>query len=310
MNKLEIVNKATRTFHRVGFKLKKHSPEILSVVGAVGAVTGAVMACKATTKVGAILEDSKEQIDIIHQGMEDGHVRDVDYTEEDGKKDLAIVYAQTGLKVAKLYAPSVIIGAAGIACMLGSSNILRKRNVALAAAYTTIDKGFKEYRGRVIERFGEELDRELKYDIKAMKIEEKIVDENGKEKKVKKTVQAVDPTKYSAYARFFDDGCLGWDKDAELNLFTLHQVQDHANDLLKTRGHLFLNEVYDMLGIKRTKAGNVVGWIYDEEHPVGDNYVDFGMYDLHNEKARDFVNGHERVILLDFNVDGEILHLI
>jgi len=310
MNKLEIVNKATRTFHRVGFKLKKHSPEILSVVGAVGAVTGAVMACKATTKVGAILEDSKEQIDIIHQGMEDGHVRDVDYTEEDGKKDLAIVYAQTGLKVAKLYAPAVIVGAAGIACMLGSTNILRKRNVAIAAAYTTIDKSFKEYRGRVIERFGEELDRELKYNIKAMKIEEKVVDENGKEKKVKKTVQAIDPTKYSAYARFFDDGCLGWDKDAELNLFTLHQVQEHANDLLKARGHLFLNEVYDMLGFKRTKAGNVVGWIYDEEHPIGDNYVDFGMYNLYNEKARDFVNGYERVILLDFNVDGEILHLI
>lgn len=310
MNKVDIVNKATRTFHRVGFKLKKHSPEILAVVGAVSTVTGAVMACKATTKVGAILEDSKEQIDIIHQGMEDGNVRDVDYTEEDGKKDLAIVYAQTGLKVAKLYAPAVIIGTAGIACMLGSTNILRKRNIALAAAYTTIDKSFKEYRGRVIERFGEELDRELKYNIKAMKIEEKVVDENGKEKKVKKTVQAIDPTKYSAYARFFDDGCLGWDKDAELNLFTLHQVQEHANDLLKTRGHLFLNEVYDMLGIKRTKAGNVVGWIYDEKHPVGDNYVDFGMYNLHNEKARDFVNGHERVILLDFNVDGEILHLI
>lgn len=310
MNKVDIVNKATRTFHRVGFKLKKHSPEILAVVGAVSTVTGAVMACKATTKVGAILEDSKEQIDIIHQGMEDGNVRDVEYTEEDGKKDLAIVYAQTGLKVAKLYAPAVIVGATGIACMLGSTNILRKRNIALAAAYTTIDKGFKEYRGRVIERFGEELDRELKYNLKAMKIEEKVVDENGKEKKVKKTVQAVDPTKYSAYARFFDDGCLGWDKDAELNLFTLHQVQEHANDLLKARGHLFLNEVYDMLGIKRTKAGNVVGWIYDEKHPVGDNYVDFGMYNLHNEKARDFVNGHERVILLDFNVDGEILHLI
>lgn len=310
MNKTEMISKATRSFHRVGFKLKKHSPEILAAVGVVGTVTGAVMACKASTKIGSILEDTKGQIDIIHEGMKNGNVNNVEYTEEDGKKDLAIVYTQTGLKVAKLYAPAVLIGATGIACMLGSTNILRKRNVALAAAYTTLDKGFREYRGRVIERFGEELDRELKYNLKTIKIEEKETDENGKEKKVKKTVQAIDPNNYSVYARFFDDGCLGWDKDAELNLFTLRQVENHANDLLKSRGHLFLNEVYDMLGIKRTRAGNVVGWIYDEENPIGDNYVDFGIYNLYNEKARDFVNGYERVILLDFNVDGEILNLI
>ena len=197
--------------------------------------------------------------------------------------------------------------------MLASNNILRKRNVALAAAYTAVDRGFKEYRGRVIERFGEELDKELKYNLKAREVEEVVVDENGKETTVKKTIHTTDidpsdPNSYSQYARFYDDGCTGWEKDSEHNLFFLKCQQNYANELLRSRGYLFLNEVYDMIGVPRSKAGQVVGWRYDEKNPTGDNYVDFGIFDIHNEKSRDFVNGYERTILLDFNVDGEILH--
>lgn len=311
MNKTAIIGKATRLVNRAGLKVKKYSPELLIGVGVVGVVAGAVMACKATLKVNEVLEQPKEDIEKIHIAHETG-VTDAGetYTEDDYKKDTAIVYTKTGLKFVKLYGPAVLVGAASVGCILAGNGIMRKRNVALAAAYATIDKSFKEYRGRVVERFGKELDKELKYNIKAMKIEEVITDENGKEKKVKKTVEAVDPNTISAYARFYDDGCIGWDKDPELNLFTLLQIQNHANDQLKARGHLFLNEVYDMLGIPRTKAGNQVGWYFDEEHPTGDNYVDFGIHDLYNEKKRDFVNGYERVVLLDFNVDGVILNYI
>ena len=212
--------------------------------------------------------------------------------------------------MAKLYAPAVILGTVSIAAILGGHNILRKRNIALAAAYTAVDKGFKEYRGRVIERFGEELDKELKYNIKAKEIEETVVNEDGTETTVKKTVNVADPNTTSIYARFFDDGCTGWTKDPEYNLMFLKDQQRYANDILKSRGHLFLNEVYDMLGIPRSTAGAVVGWIYDEKCPVGDNFVDFGIYDLYDEKKRDFVNGYERTILLDFNVDGEIYKMI
>ena len=188
---------------------------------------------------------------------------------------------------------------------------LSKRNVALAAAYTTIDKSFKEYRGRVIERFGKELDRELRYNIKAKEIEETVIDENGNETTVKRTINVMDTeNNYSQYSIVFDDGNLGWVPDPELTKFFLVQQQSHANDTLKAKGHLFLNEVYDMLGARRTKAGQHVGWVYDEKHPVGDNYVDFGMFDIHREKARDFINGHEKVIVLDFNVDGVIDNLI
>ena len=269
------------------------------------------MACKATTKVDAIVEESKKSINMIHEGMDAGNICDVEYTEEDGKKDLAIVYIQTGVKFAKLYGPSVLLGLTSIGCILASNNIIHKRNVALSAAYTAIDTSFKGYRSRVIERFGESMDRELRYNIKTQEVKETVVDEEtGKKKTVKSTVSVVDPNTYSDYARFFDEYCAGWTKDAEYNLMFLRQQQNYANELLKSRGHLFLNEVYDMLGIDRTKAGNIVGWIYDEKHPFGDNFVDFGIYVLDNEKARDFVNGRERSILLDFNVDGDILSLM
>ena len=311
MNMSNIVNSSTKTFHRVGFQIKKHSPEILLVTGITGVVTSAVMACKATTKVDTIVEETKKSIDMIHEGMETGNICDVEYTEEDGKKDLAIVYIQTGVKFAKLYGPSVLLGLTSIGCILASNNIIHKRNVALSAAYTAIDRSFKGYRSRVIERFGESMDRELRYNIKTQEVKETVVDEEtGKKKTVKSTVSVVDPNTYSDYARFFDEYCAGWTKDAEYNLMFLRQQQNYANELLKSRGHLFLNEVYDMLGIDRTKAGNIVGWIYDEKHPIGDNFVDFGIYVLDNEKARDFVNGRERSILLDFNVDGDILSLM
>lgn len=312
MAKLQIVNTMTRSLHRVGFKFKKHSPEILVGAGIVGVVTSGVMACKATTKLDEILEEPKEKIEKIHELMENPDMvpEGKEYTEEDGKKDLTIMYVQSAVKVAKLYAPAVAVGTISIAAILGGHHILRKRNFALAAAYATIDKGFKEYRGRVIERFGEELDRELKYNLKAKEIEETVVNEDGTETTVKKTVNVANLSDYSDYAKFFDDGCNGWTKDPEFNLMFLKDQQRYANDLLKSKGHLFLNEVYDMLGIQRTQAGQIVGWIYDEKHPVGDNFVDFGIYNVYNEANRNFVNCYERTILLDFNVDGDILNLI
>lgn len=325
MKKFEFMNNMTRTFHRVGFQLKKHSPEIMIVAGVAGTVASAVMACKATTKVHEILEETKTEVSQVHEVLEnedlryqevkqeDGAlVRVEKYTEEDSKKDLAIIYLRFGLKFAKLYGPSILLGAVSITSILASHNIMRKRNVALAAAYTAVDKSFKGYRSRVIERFGEELDKELRYNIKAKEIETTVTDENGEEKVVKEVVQVADdnPTLYSDYAKCFDNGCTGWTKNAEMNLMFLRRQQDWANERLKARGYLFLNEVYESLGIPRTKAGQVVGWVYDDKNPSGDNYVDFGIYNIHNEQARDFVNGIERSIWLDFNVDGNILDLI
>ena len=312
MNKLTIMNKVTHVTKKAGLKARKHSPEILVISGVVGVVTSAVLACKATTKLDSIMSESKEQVEKIHSYVEENGYTE-EYTEQDSKKDLAIVYTQSAFKVGKLYAPSVILGAASIAAILGGHNILRKRNIALATAYTALNTSFKDYRNRVIERFGKELDKELRFNIKSKEFDEKSVDEKGKEKIQKKTVQVTDASEiegYSPYAKFYDDGCIGWEKDPELNLMFLRRQQDAATERLKSQGYLFLNDVYDMVGIPRTKAGQVVGWIYDEKHPVGDNFVDFGIYDVKKEVNRNFVNGYERTIILDFNVDGPILDMI
>ena len=110
------------------------------------------------------------------------------------------------------------------------------------------------------------------------------------------------------YARLFDDSCQGWSKDPEYNLTFLRTQERWANDVLRTKGYLFLNDVYDMLGIKRTKIGQIVGWIYDEKNPIGDNYIDFGIDIEDNTEIAD-MDGN-RFILLDFNVDGNILDRI
>lgn len=288
---------------------KKYSPEILMGVGVVGIVASTVVACKATLKASDIIADAQEDLEKIKMVAEDPKYVD-QYSEEDLKKDKTILYTQTGLKIAKAYLPAVGLGVASIACLVSSHNILKKRNIALAAAYTTIDKSFKEYRKRVTDRFGEEIERQIRHNIKAHEIEETIVDEDGNEKKITKNVETCEIDGYSEYSRFFDDGCTGWEKDAEYNLVFLKAQQQYANDLLRSKGHLFLNEVYDMLGIPRSKAGQVVGWIYDPENPIGDNYVDFGIYDVNKRGSRDFVNGYERTILLDFNVDGNIWDLM
>ena len=309
--KNDLKNKMTRSLCKAKFKVKKHSPEILVVAGVIGTVTSAVMACRATTKLSKILDEAKETEKTISEGMESRYIADQEYTEEDGKKDLRITKVQTGLKVVKLYAPAVILGGLSITAMLTSNNILRKRNVSLAAAYAAVDKSFKEYRGRVKERFGEELDKELRYNIKAKEIEEVVKDEKtGKEKVQKKIVNVSDFDDCSEYAKFYDCGCTGWTKDPELNLMFLRKQQDFLNDRLKAEGYLFLNDVYDALGIQKTKIGQIAGWIYDEKNPVGDNYIDFGIYDTHREANRRFVNGLERTILLDFNCDGDILDMM
>ena len=297
--------KFVSVYNGVKGQVQKHSPEILMGVGVVGIVTSTVMACKATMKLNDILEESKETRDKIKE-VENNPKYEDKYSPEDAKKDLAINYMQTGMKVAKLYAPAVLLGGASLGCLLASNDILRKRNVALSAAYMTVDKSFKEYRNRVTERFGEEVEKEIRYGIKAEQLETIVVDEDGNETTVTDTVKTMDPTLYSDYARFFDAASPCWQNDPEYNLMFLKAQQQYANDLLKAKGRLFLNEVYDMLGLERTKAGQVVGWVYNPENPTGDNFVDFGIYDMSKERVRAFVNGYEPSILLDFNVDGDV----
>ena len=306
--KQEIINKATRLLSSTQYQVKKHSPEILMVAGIAGTIVGTVLACKATTKVSEIIEEKNKNVEDVHTCLEE---KPNEYTEEDSKKDLTIIYAQTGVKLFKLYAPSIGVMALSFASIIAGHKVLKKRNIAIAAAYAAIDKGFKQYRKNVIEKFGEDIDQQMRFGLKSKEIKKK--DKDGKT--VKETEYYIDPDanpldNISEYARFFDAASSNFAKDPEYNMMFLRRQQDYANEMLKSRGHLFLNEVYDLLDIPRSKAGQVVGWVYDKNgNTKGDNYVDFGLY-RNDQGTRRFVNGLEYNILLDFNVDGVIYDII
>ena len=283
-------------------KAKKYSPEALVILGIGGIIVSTVMACKATTKVEGIIEETKESLDKVHEVQDNKDLAEK-YTEDDARKDTVIIYAKTAVKFAKLYGPAVIIGAASIAAICTSHGIMKKRNVALASAYATLDQGFKKYKERVVERFGEDVEKEIRYGVKAQEIEKTVVGKDGKEKTVKETIQVVEDTEVTPYSRFFDESCLAWTKDPQQNLTFLMQTETALNKQLINNGYVTLNEAYRAIGLPETNAGLRIGWVYDKNV---ENKISFGVHNIHRKSSREFVNGYERVLLLDFNVDGDI----
>lgn len=314
MSKFDMTS-VTRSFHTAGFKIKKHSPEILIVTGIVGVVTSAVMACKATTKANDVIVRGKKAIDDVHDkaaDVEAGIISKDEYTPEIQRKELAAAYGSTGYELVKLYAPAVTVGVLSLTAIISSNNILRKRNVALASAYAATEKLFKEYRGRVVDRFGKEIDRELRYNIKTREIDEVTVNEDGSESTQKRTIQVVEAPLHDEFSRFFDEYNKNWVKDANKNKFFLLQIERYANEKLKSNGYLFLNDVLEALGFDIIPAGQVVGWTYNKGNPDSEGCVSFGIFDdvYTNSSKAAFVNGYEKSILLDFNHEGNILEYI
>lgn len=290
-------NALTRQFGRQILQVQKNSPVILFSAGVVGVIATVVLSSRTSLK----LEEKLEQIDndktVAKIRYDEG--ANSEYTEKQYHKDLRKIQVSGALQITRMYAPAAGIGLVSIACLTGSHVILTNRNMALTAAYAALDRGFREYRQRVTDEVGADRERELRYGSENAKV--MTTTDDGKTQMVTRHVPSVHGT--SPYARFFDQLTPNWSKTPEYNLVFLRCQQNYANDLLRARGHLFLNEVYDMLGLDRSKAGAVVGWVIGKE---GDNFVDFGLYDGDNPRARDFVNGREGAILLDFNVDGVI----
>lgn len=281
-------------------QMEKNAPAILFGVGIVGFAATTVLAARATLKVGDVLDEAQADLGQIEQAK--STVPAEKYSEQDAMQDKVIVYTKTSMKLVKLYAPALAVGVVSIACLTKSHNMLNRRNVALTAAYAAVDKAFKDYRQRVVEEYGEEKDREFQFGVDRHK--ETVVDEDGK----KKTVTVSRPQGVSQYARFFDETAKNWKKNAAANKTFLLNVERYANDKLQLQGYLLLNEVYDMLGFERTSPGCVVGWVIGNDGK--DNYVDFGFRNGDSDAMRDFVNGYERSVLLDFNVDGVVWDLV
>lgn len=288
---------------KVALLARKYSPQILTGLGIAGFIGSTVLACKATTEVQEALEEHKYEIEQIKKAS-----NDYDYSNGEIVKMKTEVFSRTSLEIVKLYAPSVGLAVFGTTCVLASLGIMQKRNAAIGAAYAFVSGKFGEYRDRVREQLGEEKDIEFYHGLKKETITVEETDENGKKKKVKKEVEVVDPSNgISQYAKVFDDASPKWQPNAEMNLVFLKNQQNWFNDRLHIVGNVFLNEVYDALGLPRTQAGAIVGWV---DNGDGDGYIDFGIYSIQNQENRDFINGYEDSIFLDFNVDGVIYDLI
>lgn len=295
-----ISNALTSRVGRQALIVQKHSPKILFAVGVIGVAATVVLACKATLKLEGVLDDAQKDLD---KAKEAKALRREDYSDHDYAKDVSLIHIRTGLGIAKLYGPSVVVGFAAVGALVGSHAILSKRNVALTAAYASLEKAFNEYRRRVVTELGEEKERELRFTSSIKERTE--VDENGNEIKV--IERTFDPNAVSPYGRIFDQLSKNWSSTPEYNLLFLRAQQNFFNDLLQSRGHVFLNEVYDALDIERSQAGAVVGWVLGR----GDNYIDFHIYDVTGHYVRrDLINGNEPGILLDFNVAGVIFDVL
>ena len=284
----------TRVAGSQSLTLQKNAPNLLFVGGLIGSIGATVLACRATLKLETIVEEAENALITINEA----DFPEEKYSEQDKTRDTALVYTRASVDILKLYAPAVILGGISIAALTKSHNMLNDRVTALSAAYAAVSTAYDTYREKVIEKYGEEQDREFRQTRTVVPLEGpdgKLIDQT-----------VVGPNGASPYAKFFDESSTNWTKNAEYNYAFLVAQQNWANDKLRAQGHLFLNEVYDSLGIPRTRSGSVVGWSFSGQ---GDNYVDFGIFDG-DSQTRAFVNGLEGSVLLDFNVDSVILDFV
>jgi hypothetical protein len=282
-------------------QLRRVSPEILTVVGVAGVVATAVLASRATLKLEDTVDELNFEVDRIKRNEESaielGHDKD-----EHFKRQLLKAYVKGYSSIGKLYAPAGTVGLVSIAAMIGAQGIMHQRNVGLLAAYKAVETGWAQYRKRVVDEYGEEVDRNFRTGLRA--VEQK--GEDGKKEVAMVYDKTLDPK--TDYARIFGQDNLHWRENPDSNLHFLRSVQNYANDRLQSVGHVTLNEVYKDLGMELSSAGAVVGWVKDNRE--GDNYIDFGIYDNDNIRRGAQIDGTEGHILVDFNVDGVIYDLI
>ena len=291
-----------KSFKKAQLTVRKHSPEILMVAGVIGTVAGAVMACKETLELEDVLDECKQE----KMELEEQYAMCEQYSEDALKKDQVKLTIKQAAKIVKLYAPSVIMEATSIGVIFASNDIMRKRNASMAAAYATLNSMYKRYRQNVIESYGEEVDKDMRFGVKHEKVTE--IDEDGNKVKIDARIVDLDNTALaiSDYSRFFQSGCRGFDENSgRYNILYLKGIQAMFNNKLIADGYVMLNDVYRELGFDTIPEGWSIGWVYDETNPIGDNYIDFGLYEARNKNQR-AVNDWEPVILMDFNVDGNL----
>lgn len=303
----------------IGGKIKQHAPEILVTTGIILTGASTVAAVKLTPKCKAIKEQKEEELKAVDECLA---LNDPKYTQKDAKKDLTIINTKSTINTIKVYLPAIALFSGGVICILSGMGILKKRNSVLASFGILATEKLKKYRKNVAEKYGEDVEKELYYGIKEMVVEKE--GEKGKTKKVK----AMDNTylNHDEYCKFFDESSSLYDGYDPLNhnKIAVLNAQKNCNYKIRGRvkydkdgkvlkpGYLFLNEAYHELGLDKTAAGQVIGWLYnpEEDGPIDEThrYIDFGLF-RDDQATRDFMNNKEKSVLLDFNVDGPISHL-
>lgn len=309
MKKTELVTKASQILVKTKLGIKKHSPEILVATGIGTGIVAAIIACKQTIKANNIIAEAQKNLQNIEDAKELAANNEAEYTEENEQADRKYIAIQTTVGMVKTYALPVGLGILSITCILAGHHILKKRNVALAAAYSALSTDFMNYRKRVADKYGKDVDFMLKNGLEKQIIANKVIDpETGEVKETKEEALTYEGDKLSQYARVFDEvGSTQWTPSADHNRAFLLMEQNYFNERIRTRGYIFLNEVYERLGFRPTKAGSVVGWVYQNADYEG---IDFGIFTAHTQKAAEFLEGTEPSIILDFNVQGDILSLV
>lgn len=302
----ELLGKGAAQLTKVGFEIKKNGPDIGIIGGVIGVGVGMVLVGIASTKVNNILEEHDAQMHEVHErsdAIKDLPEEKKQPAEKDIKRDTTKVYFQTGKEMFKLFAPAVAVTTVSLTAILVSHNVLKKRNMGLAAAYAAVDQGFRQYRSRVVDRFGAEVDKQILHGSTSEEVVDKVEDENGKKKNVKSKIEVADPNAESLYLKYFTKTNTNWDEDDSYLQMFFRSTENYANDKLRAVGHLTLNDVYEMFGFQHTKAGMVCGWFYDLKNPSGDNRV---IFDIREVYLRNENGNLEKAYAIDFNVDGNI----
>lgn len=285
---------------------QKNSPEILLGIGIIGFVGTVVTACVATSKVESVLDEHKIKMSKIEEAkelIESGEMDAEDYTQKDEILDKVKFYTETGVALLKLYGPTIGLGAMSVYCILSGHKILNGRYVGALTAYNGLLGTFKKYRKNVVDAYGQDVDRAMRYGAEYI-LEKKKNEKGEKVTEKKENIEMTFPEDDTA--RYFDAQNPNWDPNPNFSMMYLRGQQNILNDILQSRGHVFLNEVYDALGFEHTPQGAVLGWVKG----MGDDYIDFGLYDQSKDPIRRFVNGQDNVVLLEFNHDGVIWDMI
>jgi hypothetical protein len=283
--------------------LKLRSPQILLGVGIATAVGSVAAAVVATTKLDEVKAETAKRLEEVDEALQDETLKEK-YSEADAANDRKIIKIQGGAKIAAMYLPAAALLACSIAAFAGGHHILMLRNGALSAAFATMSAMFENYRKNVVDKYGADADAALRGNVISSSITGTVIDADGTEHTLTKTVEESRVDEAYDFARFYIGADMNNMHDVNYDETFLRAQQTTANELLQARHILLLNDVYELLGFKKTKAGAMVGWIWDPKRPYGDNYVDFRM----RLTSREDRSGElQPAYFLDFNVAGSIL---